>query len=365
MSSVTDDFLTGGGAMADSIRSHDCAASPLGVTAGWPAALKVAVGMMVGSHFPQCIFWGPELISIYNDAYKPMLGAKPEALGRPFREVWPEVWDELRPIATKAMAGEASFFEDMPLVIERYGRPEQAWFTFCYSPIRDETGTIVGIIDTVIETTAKVETERNSRLLNAELAHRMKNVMAMVSAVASQTFRSAHSLEEAQKTFGERIATLGQAHSILTQSSWSGAPIGAVVSGALAPHGVDPTRLSASGPSVELAADHALTLALAMNELITNAIKYGALSTDSGRVDLSWQAGLGGSGETFRLDWVESGGPAVVAPKRVGFGSRLIERVVAQKFDGDVQIDYAVDGFRYSLETTMDKLALREAQDQD
>lgn len=349
--------------MAEAIRSHDWSPSPLGSIANWPTALKVAVGMMVNSHFPKCIFWGRELISIYNDAYRPMLGAKPEALGLPFREVWPEVWGELRPIAEKALAGEATFVEDMPLVVERFGRPEQAWFTFCYSPIRDEAGAIVGIIDTVIETTTKVETERNSRLLNAELAHRMKNVMAMVSAVASQTFRSAQSLEQAQATFGERIATLGQAHSILTQSSWSGAPIGEVIAGALAPHRVDPTRLSVGGPVVELAADHALTLALAINELITNAIKYGALSNDSGRVVLSWQAGLSGSGEMFRLNWVESGGPPVVPPKRVGFGSRLIERIVAQKLGADVRLDYAPEGFRYSFETTMDRLALREAQE--
>lgn len=349
--------------MADAIRNHDWSASPLGPIGAWPTALMVAVGMMVNSHFPKCIFWGPDLISIYNDAYKPMLGAKPEALGRPFREVWPEVWDELGPIAKKALAGQATFVEDMPLVVERFGRPEQTWFTFCYSPIRDEAGAIVGIIDTVIETTSKVETQRNSRLLNAELAHRMKNVMAMVSAVASQTFRSAQSLEEAQATFGERIATLAQAHSILTQSSWSGAAISEVIAGALAPHHVDPARLSVSGPFIELAADHALTLALAINELITNAIKYGALSTDSGRVDLSWQAGLSGSDQAFRLDWVESGGPAVVPPKRAGFGSRLIERVVAQKLGGEVRLDYAPEGFRYSLETTMDRLALREAQE--
>lgn len=356
------DFLTGGGFMADAIRDFNWAASPLGPIEQWPSALKVAVGMMVNSRFPKCIAWGPDLITIYNDAFKPILGNKPEPLGRPFAEVWAEVWHEIGPIAEKALAGEASFFEDMPLVIERYGRPEQTWFTFCYSPIRDETGRIVGMIDTVVETTSKVETERNSRLLNAELAHRMKNIMAMVSAVAGQTFRSANSLQEAQATFSERIATLGQAHSILTQSSWSGAPIGEVISGALAPHRVDPARLGVDGPMIKLGADHSLTLALAINELVTNAVKYGALSTETGRVALTWQAGLDGSADRFRFDWIESGGPPVVPPKRVGFGSRLIERVVVQKFGGEVRLDYAPMGFRYSLETTMDRIAPREAE---
>lgn len=357
---VTDDFLTGGGAMGDAIRRHDWAGTALGPLEAWPPALKVTVGMMVNSRFPKCLFWGPELISLYNDAYQPMLGNKPEALGRPFREVWPEVWAELSPVAEKALAGEATFVEDLPLVLERFGQPEQTWFTFCYSPVRDETGSIVGILDTVIETTGKMKAERDARLLNAELAHRMKNVMAMVSAVASQTFRSSHSLQQAQATFGERIATLGQAHEILTQSSWSGAPIGEVIRSALAPHGVAQDRLEVSGPAIELAADHALTLALAINELITNAVKYGALSVDAGRVTLSWQGGLGGSDQPFRLDWIESGGPPVTAPSRTGFGSRLIERVAAQKFGGEATLDYAPEGFRYALVTTMDKLQPRE-----
>lgn len=358
---VSDDFLTGGGAMGDAIREHDWANTPLGPLADWPTALKVTVGLMVNSRFPKCLFWGPELISLYNDGYRPLLGTKPEALGRPVGEVWPEVWDELRPVAEKAMAGEASYFEDMPLVLERFGRPEQTWFTFCYSPVRDETGAVVGVIDTVIETTGKVKAERDARLLNAELAHRMKNVMAMVSAVASQTFRSAPTLQAAQATFSERIATLGQAHDILTQSSWSGAPIGEVIRSALAPHGVAEGRLDVSGPAIELGADHALTLALAINELITNAVKYGALSVEGGRVTLSWQAGLGGSAEPFRLEWVEHGGPAVKAPNRAGFGSRLIERVAAQKFGGAATLDYAPEGFRYRLVTTMDKLLPRES----
>lgn len=351
--SSADDFLTGGGFMADAIRAYDWSATPLGPIADWSAALKVSVGMMVCSHFPKCIFWGPDLISIYNDGYRPMLGDKPEALGRPFREVWPEVWEQLRPVAEKALAGEASFFEDMPLVVERFGYPEETWFTFCYSPIRDESGRVGGIIDTVIETTGKIEAQRNSRLLNAELAHRMKNTLAMISAVASQTFRSAATLEEAQAILGERIATLGHAHSILTQSSWSSAPIGDVVSGALAPHRSGLGSIHVEGPPLHLAADHAMTLALAVNELATNAVKYGALSVEGGRVDVRWRAGRPGSEDRFSFEWIEQGGPPVNPPSRVGFGSRLVQRVMAQKFHGDVSLDYHVDGVRYSLSTAM------------
>ncbi|WP_349237268.1 HWE histidine kinase domain-containing protein [Bosea sp. ASV33] len=353
-------FLDGGGEMAAAIRDHDWSSTPIGPIAAWPAALKIAVGMMVGSHFPKCIFWGPDFISIYNDAYKPLLGQKPPALGLPFRDVWSEVWDELRPIAEKALAGEATFAEDMPLLIDRYGHPEEAWFTFCYSPIRDENGRVLGMIDTVMETTGKVQAERNGRLLNAELAHRMKNTLAMIAAIASQTFRSAETLEEAQSILSDRIATLGEAHNILTQSSWSSAPIRAVIEGALAPHRSDIGMVRVEGPPLQLTADQAMTLALAANELATNAVKYGALSVETGEVAIRWSVGRPQSEDAFRFEWIESGGPPVTKPRRQGFGSRLVERVMAQKFQGEVALDYRPEGLRYVLTTTMDNIAPRE-----
>lgn len=353
-------FLDGGGDMAAAIREHDWSSTALGPIAGWPAALKIAVGMMVNSRFPKCIVWGADLITIHNDAFRPILGDKPRALGRSFREVWAEVWDEIGPLVDKALAGEATFIEDFPLTIDRYGHPEEAWFTFCYSPIRDENGRVLGMIDTVIEMTGKMEAERNGRLLNAELAHRMKNTLAMIAAIASQTFRSAETLEEAQSILGDRIATLGEAHSILTRSSWSSAPIRAVIDGALAPHRSDIGTISVEGPPLQLAADQAMTLALAANELATNAVKYGALSVESGEVAIRWSVGRPQSEDAFRFEWIERGGPAVEKPRRQGFGSRLVERVMAQKFQGEVELDYRPEGLRYVLTTTMANIAPRE-----
>ncbi|WP_149540505.1 PAS domain S-box protein [Siccirubricoccus phaeus] len=159
------DFLTGGGRMGEAMRRHDWAVTPLGPPEEWPQALRVAVSMMLGSGFPACIIWGPHLVTLYNDAFRPILGAKPEALGRPFNEVWQEAWASIGPIAARAMAGEATFIEDFPLTIERSGYPEQAFFTFCYSPIRDGAGRVAGILDTVIETTGKVQAERNQAFL--------------------------------------------------------------------------------------------------------------------------------------------------------------------------------------------------------
>ncbi|WP_306224763.1 sensor histidine kinase [Bosea beijingensis] len=355
-----DAFLDGGGEMATAIRDHDWDTTSLGPIAGWPAALKIAVGMMVNSRFPKCIVWGADRITIHNDAFRPILGDKPYALGRSFRDVWTEVWDEIGPLIDKAFAGEATFIEDFPLTIDRYGYEEEVWFTFCYSPIRDEAGRVLGVIDTVMETTGKMEAERNGRLLNAELAHRMKNTLAMIAAIASQTFRSAETLEEAQSILSDRIATLGEAHSILTRSSWSSAPIRAVIDGALAPHRSDIGTIRIEGPPLQLAADQAMTLALAANELATNAVKYGSLSVESGEVSIRWSVGRPQSEDAFRFEWIESGGPPVVKPRRQGFGSRLVERVMAQKFQGEVELDYRPDGLRYVLTTTMAHVAPRE-----
>ncbi|HEV7265495.1 MAG TPA: tripartite tricarboxylate transporter permease [Falsiroseomonas sp.] len=147
------------------VRAHDWAATPLGPPEAWPPSLRVAVGMVLGSRFPACLVWGPRLITIYNDAFRPILGTKPEALGRPFSEVWAEAWQDIGPIAERALAGEATFIEDFPLTVERNGFPEEAFFTFCYNPVRDETGRVAGILDTVVETTGKVRTERRQAFL--------------------------------------------------------------------------------------------------------------------------------------------------------------------------------------------------------
>jgi GAF domain/PAS fold len=154
------EFLAGGGEMGAMMRRHDWAATPLGSPERWPTSLRTAVSMVIGSRFPACLVWGPELVMLYNDAFRPILGGKPKALGRPFGEVWSEAWDKLGHFAEAALAGEAVFIENFPLVVERNGYPEQAYFTFCYSPVRDETGRIAGFLDTVIETTGQVRAEQ-------------------------------------------------------------------------------------------------------------------------------------------------------------------------------------------------------------
>ena len=153
--------------MAERVRQHDWANTPLGPLEQWPDVLKTTVALCFASSFPQSIIWGPQLTMLYNDAFIPILGEKPYALGRPFSEVWHEVWADIGPIAKAAFEGHATFIENFPLLIERGSGPEQAYFTFCYSPIRDPQGKVVGMLDTVTETTTTVFLARRLAVLDA------------------------------------------------------------------------------------------------------------------------------------------------------------------------------------------------------
>lgn len=344
-------FLDGGGQMAQAIRAFDWSSTDIGPPDAWPPALKTAVGMTLNSKFPKCIVWGPGLASIHNDAFLPILGDKPPALGRSFADVWSEAWDEIGPIAERAYAGEPTFIENFPLVIDRYGYPEQCYFTFCYSPIRDEHGVVRGMIDTVVETTATVEAQRQARLVNGELGHRMKNLMAVISSIANQTLQATGVEGEARETLVQRIAALGDAQTLLTGSHRESAQVDDIVRQALAPFDAGADVFELDGPPVGLSSGQSLMLALAMHELATNAVKYGALSVPAGKVRIGWNLDRSGGDAGFRLSWMETGGPAVTIPSRRGFGSRVVEKALAQEFRGEVEIVYDPGGLRCELRT--------------
>ncbi|MBA1157152.1 PAS domain-containing sensor histidine kinase [Microvirga mediterraneensis] len=626
--------------MGERIRHHDWASTPVGRIETWPHSLRTAVSIMLHSKFPTYMLWGQELTSFYNDAYAPVLGSKPDALGRPFREVWAEAWDTVGPIAERAFLGQASYFEDLPIILKRNGYPEQTWWTFSYSPIHDETGGVGGILCIVHDTTAKVLSERrleflvrlsdrlrglnepidviaaaqemlgqhlgasrvgygeveataryfttehnwtdgsvahrtgthdlaafgpeihgalkrgetlvvndaaadprtnspdhlsafaylelravitvslikrgrmvaalyvhdkeprlwssgeikliedvaertwdaverlrseaalrkseerlqlaltaasvvgtwdwdiqsdlvyaderfaslygveteaaaagapiadfvsgihpddrsrieeqiqqtletgetlaaeyrtidksgrihwvfaqgrcyraagqpvrfpgisvditerkkaeeHRELLINELNHRVKNTLATVQSIASQTLRNADNPEAARASMEARLLALSRAHDVLTRENWEGAGLIEIVRGAMAPYRHErENRLHLEGPDVRLTPRMALAIAMALQELATNAVKYGALSNTSGEVQVAWFVKQTGE-KRLHLTWSESGGPVVEPPRRRGFGTRLIERSLAQDLNGEVHITFAPSG---------------------
>jgi PAS domain S-box-containing protein len=166
-------FLANGGETGALMHTHDWSTSPLGTPDTWPPSLRTVVGLMLTSKFPMFVAWGPQLAFLYNDAYGSILGAKhPQALGCPFREVWAEIWNDLEPLVAKALAGGATFHENLHLVMERHGFPEDTWYTFSYSPVRDESGAIAGMFCACTETTEKVLSDRRARF-HIELSERL------------------------------------------------------------------------------------------------------------------------------------------------------------------------------------------------
>ncbi len=183
------DFLAGGGAMGALVRAHDWERTPLGAPDGWPDALAMSTSICLGSRFPMVLWWGPQLIVIYNDAWRPVLGASkhPAALGSPGHEVWAEIWDIIGPQLEAVLhTGAATWSEDLLLPMDRNGYLEEAYFTYSYSPIRHVDGTIGGVFTAVSETTERVLGERRLRSLR-ELAERTaeaKSVAATCEAFA-------------------------------------------------------------------------------------------------------------------------------------------------------------------------------------
>jgi PAS domain S-box-containing protein len=175
-------FLAGGGEMGALMRAHDWSGSPLGRLEAWPQSLRSVVGLMLGSRYPMFLAWGPELAFLYNDGYAPILGQKhPRALSRPFREVWSEIWADIEPLVVKALTGEATFHEDLHLVMERNGYPEDTWYNFSYSPVRDEAGTIVGMFCACTETTGKVLAERRLATEHERQRHLFKQAPGFIT----------------------------------------------------------------------------------------------------------------------------------------------------------------------------------------
>jgi signal transduction histidine kinase len=162
-------FLDGGGAMADIIRRRDWSDSPLGPPETWPGALKMAVGTCLSSRFPMVVWWGPDLLMLYNDAWIPILGESkhPAGLGRPGAESWPETWPIVGAQFEAALRGTANWSEDLLLASDRKGYIEECYFTYSHSPLRDASGDIVGVFTAVAETTARVLADRRRVKLHA------------------------------------------------------------------------------------------------------------------------------------------------------------------------------------------------------
>jgi PAS domain S-box-containing protein len=204
------------------------------------------------------------------------------------------------------------------------------------------------VVGVNIDVTERKRAEQHQQALNAELDHRVKNVLATVSAIIAQTQEASNSRAEFVSGLNSRINSLSRTHELLSQSNWRGASLAEIIRRELAPYTRGNTE--AEGPSVTLKAEATQAVATVLHELTTNAAKYGALSNLSGRVSVRWRWLQNRSDDRLVIEWQEIGGPLILAPSRSGYGTSIIRELIPFEFGGAVELSFATEGTKCRLE---------------
>ena len=243
------------------------------------------------------------------------------------------------------------------------------WFLTRAVPIRDDQGRVLRWFGTNTDITDQLRREEQLQVVLAELNHRVKNTLAVIQSVAQQMARNATSLDAFRQSFGERLRSIAAAHSLLTRSDWEGAEVGDIVGGELKSRIGSSDQAVLSGPRVMLPPNAVLSLHMAIHELATNACKYGALSQSehgNGRIEVHWEVVEGddrptgemdGSPRTLRIEWREQAPRSVEPPKRTGFGSLLVERVIKYELNGVAELRFEPTGLVCLITFPMPKAA--------
>ena len=245
----------------------------------------------------------------------------------------------------RQMAGEFNHYAAEKRYIHKDGHI--VWIELSASRVDDLKGQPLYGVRVVQDISVRKLAEEHRELLINELNHRVRNTLSTVQSIASQTLRNAPSMQEAQQSLEARLFALARVHGVLTDESWAGANLSEIVDQAIAPYRDAETRFQCHGPDIRLSPKAALALAMALQELATNAVKYGALSNAVGKISISWESkGF----EKFRLLWSESAGPPVVTPTRRGFGTRLIGRGLSTDLGGEVSLKFPPTGVECTIE---------------
>ena len=274
-----------------------------------------------------------------------------ELLGwRLFARTHPDDRDVDEDLYRRQVKGEIGFYSIEKRFVRKDGRV--IWCSIRSSTVRDAGGHFLYGVRVVQDITARKEAEDRQKLLMDELNHRVKNTLATVQSLATQTARGTSSPEAFRQAFEGRLIALSQAHDQLTRRHWTSADLRSIASAATAPYlsrGQD--RIAIAGDDVTVTPRVALTLAMVFHELTTNAVKYGALSASSGRVEVNWRIVQGASQPALLwIEWRESGGPPVTTPTRHGFGSRFIEGSVSAELQGTARLRFDPAGLRCTME---------------
>ncbi|CAN5742512.1 hypothetical protein BH11PSE1_BH11PSE1_04880 [soil metagenome] len=293
--------------------------------------------------------------TLANDAYQQLIGHRP-VMGRPIDEALPEVRGQgFVSLLENVMVNREPFIgRSASVLLQRTpeGPLEERFVDFIYQPILDAGGQAAGVFVEGSDVTDRVRAEEQQKLLLDELNHRVKNTLATVQSIAAQTLRTSPEPTAFRHAFESRLMALSSTHDLLTASSWRSADLRAILRAEFRPHGVERYRLE--GPDLGLSPARALALGLLFHELATNAAKYGALSSPDGCVRVHWSVEAAEGRDRLVIVWTEEKGPAVIAPTRKGFGSRLIERSLRGELGGEAMLEYRADGIHCRVVLPLD-----------
>lgn len=283
-------------------------------------------------------------ITYYNKAAVEFSGRRPVLFSDSWCVSWKLSWPDGTPLPhdecpmALTLRSRTPSLGQYEAVAERPDGERRPFIPYA-TPLFDADGALIGGINMLVDISERKKAEERQQLLINELNHRVKNTLAVVQSLAHLTLRGATS-PEALQDYEARLQSLAAAHDLLTMRSWEGAPLADLILRSVGPHCTPESQLELDGPEIKLSPQTAVSLAMALHELCTNAMKYGALSTPKGRVHISWTVADG----DLAIEWRERGGPPVVPPTTRGFGTQMLERALAREIGGEVSMEFPPEG---------------------
>lgn len=289
-------------------------------------------------------------ITYYNEAAVELWGHRPMLGSSEWCGSWKLFWPDGTPLRHDECPMAIALKEDravrgMEAVAERPDGIRVPFIPYP-TPLHDEAGRLVGAVNMLVDISERKRTEEQQSLLVRELHHRVKNTLATVQAIMGSTARSSETIESFKHALIGRIGALAKTHLLLTDEGHTATFADILHSELDAFDDGSGARIRLSGPGVDVPSRLAVSLGMAVHELTTNSVKYGALSVYGGKVDVTWTVVIDATRRTLNFEWVESGGPQVDEPTRKGFGSRLLEFVLPGQIQAKTTLDYRPEGLR-------------------